>query len=331
MTVRRWKMVCCMAFAAMIGVSGCSALGGADDEPAGGGSGALEKTSIKVATLVSVDLVPFWKALDEGYFRAVGLDVKAENADSGAASQGKVINGEADIALTTYPLFFIAQQSKAVDLRLVAGATSASPKSNQLMVAPNSPVKSVEDLPGKRIAITSKNAASDILTRSMMRDHGVDYSTVKWVPVLLPNMAAALKDNQVDAAYMPEPFQTEASNSMGATPIVDVASGSTKDFPITGFAATAKWAEKNKNTMAAFQLAMLRATRDTNSNLDNIRPLLPKYTKVTERTAALVTLPHYVSTLEVLPIQRVSDKLHELGALPERLDAANLIVQQVHP
>ncbi|WP_372663507.1 ABC transporter substrate-binding protein [Amycolatopsis kentuckyensis] len=332
MSVRRWKMLCCIASLAALGLSGCSALGGSSDEPAKPGAGGLEKTSLKVAIQPSVDAAPYWLAQEGEYFKREGLEVQTTLAENPAASLQKLVSGEADLAELTYPTFFVAAK-KGEDIRLVADGTAATPKSNVLVTVPTSPVKSVNDLPGKRIAITSKNSTSELLTRSVMKDHGLDPSTVKWVYLPLPNMAQALKDNQVDAAYQPEPFASAAARTVGATPFIDVAgpSSSTQDFPILGYDAKREWTEKYPNTMAAFQRAMLKATRDANAARSNWEPLVIKNAKAEDQDVKLMTPPGFRSTLDARRIRRVVDLMSQLGVITGDLNVDGLIVKQVSP
>ncbi|WP_410643612.1 ABC transporter substrate-binding protein [Amycolatopsis sp. lyj-346] len=333
MAVRRWKMLCCIASSAVVGLTGCSALGGSSDEPDKPGAGGLEKTSLKIAIQPSVDAAPVWLAQDGGYFKAEGLDVQTVVGNDGPTVLAKVKSGDADLGGITYPVAFVAQQSGAVDLRFVADGTAASPKSNQLFTVPNSPVKAVTDLPGKRIAITSKNSTSDILTRAVMRDHGLDYSKVTWVFLPLPNMAAALRDGQADAAYQPEPFAQKTARTVGATAFIDVAhpSTSTEDFPVLGYSAQREWTEKYPNTMAAFQRAMLKATRDVNASRATWEPLVVKYAKVEPEDASLMVAPRFTSTLDARRLQRVPRLMQQLGVIPTEVDAASMIVKQVSP
>ncbi|MFJ7212749.1 ABC transporter substrate-binding protein [Amycolatopsis sp. NPDC098790] len=312
--------------AALALTSSCSALGG--DKPTAVAGSQLETSGLTVSIISTVDLAPLWAAQDAGYFAAEGLNVKIDIADSGAKTMTKVIAGDANIALTTWTLLFVAQSEGGADFRLVADATTATPKSNKIVTVPTSPVKHVEDLPGKRIAYTSKNAASDVLTQSVMRDRGLDRSTVTWVPVPLPNMAAALQQGKVDAAYMPEPFVTDAANTVGAIPIVDIGSGSTLDFPLTGYATTATWAQANPKTIAAFQRALIRGTAAVRDDRGLLERLIVKYAKVSETTAKLMELPGYGAQLDARRLQRVPDTLHDLGIIPSTVDASRMIVHQ---
>jgi NitT/TauT family transport system substrate-binding protein len=301
-------------------LSACSQRGGS------GTSGAVEKPAIRVAIFSAVDLATFWLAQEGGYFKAEGLDVQADTGASGQEALTRMTNGQDDLALSTYTLFFLAKNN-GTDVKLIADATSASPRSNELVTVPNSPVKTVEDLDGKRIAISSKNAASDVLTRSVMRDHGVGFDKVQWVPMPLPEMAAALAQGRVDAAYQPEPFLTQSAKVAGAYPVIDAASGSTQAFPLTGFGSTAKWVEAHPKTMLAFQRAMLNATRAAVDRA-RIEPLVVRNAKVDQDIASLMVMPAFGSTLDARRIQRVPDLLQQLGVVQTKLDASSMITPQ---
>ncbi|MFJ1763072.1 ABC transporter substrate-binding protein [Amycolatopsis sp. NPDC088138] len=308
-------------FSAALLLAGCNQAGGSVSA-----GGNVEKPAIRVAIFTAVDLATLWLAQQGGYFKAEGLDVQTDVASSGQESLNRMTKGQDDIALSTYTLYFLAKSS-GTDVQLVADATSASPLSNEVVTVPNSPVKTVNDLGGKRIAISSKNAASDILTRSVMRDHGVDFSKVQWVPMPLPEMGAALAQGKVDAAYQPEPYLTQAAKVSGAYPVVDAASGSTQSFPLTGFGATGKWVQEHPKTMAAFQRAMLAATRDS-VDRGRIEPLVVKNARVDQDIASLMVMPAFGSTLDARRIQRVPDLLQQLGIIQTKIDASEMIAPQ---
>jgi NitT/TauT family transport system substrate-binding protein len=318
-----------LALTAVLVITGaCTALGG-PSTPASTSNGAAEKTAIKVSVVPTIDSIPFWIAQENGYFKAEGLDVTGDVAPTGDKSMTKAISGEVDIAATTYTLLFVAKSQNAADLRLVADATSASPQSNEILTLPTSPVKHIEDLAGHKVAITSKNAPSDILTRSVLKDHNIDPGTVTWVPLSQPNMAAALQHGDVDAIYQAEPFVSQAATKVGAYPIADVASGATLDFPIVGFVATGKWVQDNPKTLAAFQRAMDKATKIATADRAQVERVAVKYAKVEADVAAMMKLPNFHISLDARRIQRVPDALLRLGSIPSKVDAAPMIAPQI--
>ena len=289
-------------------------------------AGDVEKPSIRVAILTTVDLAPLWLAQEGGYFKAEGLDVQTDVGASGQETLTRMTNGQDDLALSTYTLFFLAKNT-GTDVKLVSDGTSASPRSNEIVTVPNSPVKTVSDLGGKRIAISSKNAASDVLTRSVMRDHGVETDKVQWVPMPLPEMGLALAQGRVDAAYQPEPFLTQAAKTAGAYPVVDAASGSTQAFPLTGYGATAKWVQDHPKTVRAFQRAMLNATRAAVDRA-RVEPLVVRNARVDQDIASLMVMPAFGSTLDARRIQRVPDLLQQLGVIQTKIDASSMLAPQ---
>lgn len=325
---RRLRGALALALTAIVTttVGGCGLLGG-DDTSSSSGSGNLEKSKIKVAVMSTIDTAPFRLAQDGGYFKAEGLDVEAVEAATGQVSLTKLIGGEVDIAYASYTPFFIAMSKGTADIKLVADASSAGPKSTMLVTLPTSSVKNVNDLAGKKIGITAPNTVSDTLSKSVMKDHGVDFSKVQWVPLPLPNVAGALKNGDIDAGFLTEPFITQAAKSAGTIPVVDTATGATQDFPTAGYGALGNFTGTNPKTVAAFQRAMLKATNDA-ADRAKIEPLLVKYAKIDKDTAALTALLTFQSTLDARRIQRVPDLLLQMGAIPAKIDVAPMIAAQ---
>ena len=161
----------------------------------------------------------------------------------------------------------------------------------------------------------------------MLKDHGVDTSKFQWVPMTLPNMAAGLKNGDIDAAYNPEPYLTQASKTVGATPVVDIGTGATQDFPLVGFGALGQFVDKNPKTLAAFQRALSKAVRES-ADRAMVEQLVVKYAMVDAETAALLTLPTFGATLDARRLQRVPDLLLQTGVITAKLDAAPMLAPQ---
>jgi Acyl-CoA dehydrogenase, C-terminal domain len=73
-------------------------------------------------------------------------------------------------------------------------------------------------------------------------------------------MTHALQTNQVQAAWMVEPFVTYAEMT-GAEPLADTDSGATQNLPIAGYMVTQSWEQKYPGTAAAFRRALLEGQR----------------------------------------------------------------------
>jgi NitT/TauT family transport system substrate-binding protein len=314
-----------IAGGALMGAGGCSLLGGsqgAAQQP----KGNLEKASIKVAVLADTAVAPVFLAQQKGYFQQEGLQVQIVQAASGPVALNGMIGGDYDIAYSSYVPFFAAQARNVAPLKLVADAASLPANAFVLMTGRNSPIKTPADLTGKTIAVSDVRTVSDLLVMSMMRAHGVD-PRVQWARISFPDMPNAVAQNRVDVAAIVEPFVTQAARTVGALPLVDLASGPTQDFPLTGYGATAKFADANPNTLRAFQRAHARATADAQDR-GQIQPFVQAATKIDEPTAALITLLTMRSTADATRLQRVTALMKDFNFIDKDIDVASMIIPQ---
>ena len=193
-----------------------------------------------------------------------------------------------------------------------------------MLARPDSLVKTPQDLPGKKVAINTLKSINEILVRSALQTNGVDPNSVQLVDMPFPDMLPALQNNQVDVAVMVEPFITQASKAIGAVSLLDVASGPTAEIPTSGGVTTADFAEQNPNTLAAMQRALTKAVADLGDR-SIVEQTLPTYTKIDAPTAALISLPNYLSSLDQTRLQRMVDLMLQFQVLPEPVDVAPLL------
>jgi NitT/TauT family transport system substrate-binding protein len=313
-------------------LSSCSLLGGEDDpaESSSGGDKGLEKTTVSVSIMKTTDLAPLHLAMQEGYFEDEGLTIKTVDAKSGGESTQKLVAGEVDIAYSSYTPFFGAEDKGAAKalggIKLVADASSAGPGSCVVVALPNSSVKSVQDLAGKRVAVTATGTISDLLVNSTLKTNGVDYQSIQWVATPFPATADALKNGLVDAAFATEPFIAATERNAGAVPVFDTATGPTADMSTAGYASTGNFTKENPKTIAAFQRAMQRGTELALSDRSLVEPLLVKFSGVDEQTAKMAVLLTFQSKLDATRIQRVPDLMKEFGVLNTAIDVSKMMI-----
>lgn len=312
--------------------AGCGLLGSSDNSaPAGPTPGGLEKPNLKISVMTTTDLAPFNLAVKNGYFRDAGFtfdpakDVSV--AKSGGDSVAKLTAKEVDIAYSSYTPFFVAKSKGAGDIKLIADASSAGPNSCVVIAMPDSPVKSIRDMAGKRVAVTARNTISDLLVMSTLKTNGIDWRSIQWVEMPFPSFNNALAKHEVDAAFVTEPFYTSAMKTVGAVPIFDTAVGPTANMPTAGFGAIGDFVDKNPKTVAAFQKVMERATNEAKSDRSKVEPLLQEYAKIDADTAKLATLLTFQSALDPTRIQRVPDLMYEFGVIKEKIDVASMIAK----
>jgi NitT/TauT family transport system substrate-binding protein len=307
----------------------------------GGGNAApavIEQPALNVAVVPTADSAGFFVALHEGLFTARGLHVTFIPA----VSSQTVINAQAldepgdriDISCGNYVSYIQAQLSYdegkrsssasssmvAADLDIFAEGSLMEPDAQGLYVMPGSHISTLAGLEGKTIGVNAPNNILYLLAASALADHGLSVSGVHFAYYPLPQMAAVLKAGKIAAAVLPEPFATEAEESMGVTLLSDLDQGATGAFPVQGCAVTRQWAAVHPGTLAAFRAAFEQGQQiaDTNrSAVEQAMAALPAPLGLSEETAAMMTLDSYpVGPVDAVRIQRVADVMREFLGFP---------------
>lgn len=125
----------------------------------------------------------------------------------------------ADVA-DTVPIFAQAAGSK---LAYVA-EESPSPGAQAILVHPGSPIKTVADLKGKKIAVT-KGAGSHYLLLAALAKSGLTFKDIKPAYLAPADGRAAFVSNNVDAWVAWDPFLTSARRQSNATMLADGSNG----------------------------------------------------------------------------------------------------------
>jgi NitT/TauT family transport system substrate-binding protein len=282
-------------------------------------------THVDVGVLPIIDDAPVFIALQHGLFRAQGLDVTPVTLGSGEASTRELLSGKLQFAFSNY-VTTILDAGNGAKLRIVADGAQTLPDTNVLLIAKNSPIRSVQDLRGKTIAVNSLGNIGTLMVDSTLQTYGVPVNSVKFKVIGFPQMAQALQDRLVDAAWMSEPFITEAGEQTGAEELADTASGAMTDFPIAGYATLLGYAQQHPSTVAAFQRALtqaeiLAATRSV------VEQALPTYISgMAPRLLAAVHLDSYPASLSEARLQRVADTMLQAGMLSHPFDTQQLLL-----
>ncbi|MFC0863056.1 ABC transporter substrate-binding protein [Sphaerimonospora cavernae] len=308
--------------AAVLALTACSNSETTSSSPDDDG---LEKTTLVVGTIPVPDSAPLQVAIDRGFFKEEGLEVKPEVVAGGAVGVQKLLGGSIDLTLGAYIGTFLAQDKGAGKFKYVADSYGAAPGAFVIMVKKDSPIKTVADLKGKKIAVNTFQSVMQLTAEVQMKVAGVTATPDQFVEKPFPDMPAALENGQVDAAAMVEPFITVESKAGGRI-ITDEMTGPTEDLPVAGWFTTEDTANKYPKTMAAFQRALGKAQELVANDRKIVEETLPKYTKIDAATAAVISLGSYPTSLSETRLQRVIDLMKEYGYLKTELDAKSMIL-----
>jgi len=311
-----------LLLAPLLAVAACG-----DNEPSSSAqtdTGGLEKTELTIGTVPVLGVAPLYIAIEKGYFKAEGLNVTPKIYPSGALSLPAMIKGEIDLVFSNYISLYRAQSEGTGKLRVIAEGSASAPNSFGLYVMPNSPIREAKDLAGKKIGVNARNNIATVLTNEALKSAGVDISTLNFVEVPFPEMAATLQRGDLDAAFFAEPFITVASAQLGVNRILDAGIGTTDGLPIDGYAGTEGWVKQHPKTAAAFQKALQKAAADA-ANRTETEKVVTGYAKVDPKFAPLMAPLQYPTSVNSTRLQRVADLMLAQNILKAKLDVASFV------
>jgi len=324
------KIAYCLAAAIPVAIlAGCSS--GSGSAPGGNAAGvtaatgpAPEVSTITIDAVPTADAAGLYIASDEGLFARQGLTVKIVPINGGEFGLPDLQNGQAQLVEGNYVSFILAQiagtfGAKPIDLRMIADTSQMQPGDQALYVLPGSPYKTVADLAKDHatIGINSPDNIAQVLLGSLFAADGLELSAVRQVvqPVL-PSMPADLDEHKVDAAWLPQPFGTEAELDYGAVQLADFDQGAIADFPIGTIVGDTQWVRTHPTTVAAFLRAFRAGQQIADTDRAAVEQALVAHTGVSKVVAATMTIDSYPLVMDVPVMQRVADAMFEFGVTP---------------
>ena len=167
-------------------------------------------TTIRFTSSASDDLRPLLYAQSAGLFQKAGLNVVIDKAASGGVVAQSVIGGAMDIGKASL-VSLIAAYARGVPFALIAPSAIHRKDDNNsgIMIAANSPLKSVLDLQGKVVGCTAIGDIGYLGIRGLIDAQGGDSSTVKWVEIPISTLGPAIEAGRVDAGLTIEPVMSK--------------------------------------------------------------------------------------------------------------------------
>lgn len=264
--------------------------------------------------LPTADYAPAIIAQQEGFFEKEGLKVTIRNTTTATVVPG-LLGGEFHISGVNWIAYLLATNRK-IDLVTIGELDRGAPGYTSFLVRENSDIKSIGDLLGKKVAVVALNGNCDILLNEALRTQGLDYKSVRYLSVPVPDMGPTLVRDGVDAACVPEPLLSVVKAQGGVRSVMDLFAGVGDGFPITGFATTADFAKKNPNTVAALRRAVDKGRELASKDPARVRAALPTYTAIKPDLAEKLSLPFYPAKTDLSALSAGIEMMKRFGLLP---------------
>ncbi|KAA2248877.1 ABC transporter substrate-binding protein [Solihabitans fulvus] len=283
----------------------------------------LERPTLRVGVMKVVDIAPLRMSLND-VFKNAGLDLQLVEEPSEDEALNQLENGAVELVWASHVSMFRAAD-KGQKLQVEGEAYQAAANTMALVAMPGSRYDDAGAKDKPKIAVNSDRDLGALTTKSVLGVAKVNPNNITFVPTASSDMINSLKAGTVDAAWMVEPYITQAQKQVGARIVTDAARGATQNFPMSGYAASKKFADANPKTLAAFRSALQEAQQRAGNSPLLVQDALPTYAGVDSSDAALVSIGTFPLSLNPIRLQRVADLMNNLGFLNNRLDVQQLL------
>lgn len=318
---RRHRIRSLIGLGLAAGLTLVTACGGSSAEDAG-------TKTLTVSNPANVSNVPLHIAMEQGFFQEEGLTVRAD-VDLGSGSTVEaVIGGQVDMAWTNV-VSAIGVYSKGLGVRMAAVTDTAVPGAQQVLVPKDSPVRSLADLVGKKVAVLSPNTVCILGIRSALNAQGLPADGITFTPVAPPEHANVLESGEVAATCTSDPFRTLMIEKLGARSVLEASTGELSGHPVGGYVVSERFAKENAATLAAFRRALVKAARFANARPDAVRIALPKFAAVDPGIADRVVVNKFVEAdpAAIRPeLQRIADAMRTYGMVDKPVDVSGFLL-----
>lgn len=164
---------------------------------------STELADVKIGTLATEDILPFWVAENDGLFAEAGINASIEVFQSATELIAALSCGDVQYAMTD-PMVSasIFASGTPVQIEWITLGTDASQGRFGIMSADDS-ISSLKDLAGVEIGVGS-NTILEYVMDTLMKDAGIDESKIKKNELQkLPVRYEAMRSGKVKAAALP--------------------------------------------------------------------------------------------------------------------------------
>lgn len=299
------------------------------------------KSNISLTAMPLVSNGAIYAGIDQGFFAKHGITLDISTVSSLPATISAVQGGTTDMAFAGNISLFQALD-KNIDLNIVAPFAGMAPKYwnkmqageagftreiTALMVAPDSQFKSPGDLNGKTVAVGDAQGQGELTLRSVIKEHGGDPSTVKYVVMSSADATNALMAGKVDAAMTTEPAMVKAEQAgykILSWPVVETL----KEGPTSSIVASADYIKKNPETVARFNCGIREANAYANDHHDVIRQRIAQEQKVDPATLAKAVVPYFYTSMDIKGLERFAGVTKSFGFIKKDIDMNALVIPQ---
>lgn len=280
--------------------------------------------------------LPLFVAVEEGYFKQVGLDVEVTKFQTANEVMNALATGRIDgIGGIGLPTYFAVEQNTPGLFKICWLCAETKEKSvNSFLARKDSDLSSLADLTGKRVGtFTGSTQVLNVrLILAKFMDPDKDVTIVQVSPQL---QIQALVSKQFDALFTIEPIPTIAVEQGVARVLVDNPRCKyiQDPFPAGAAVLASKFVAAHPEEADKARRAMEQALDFIEAHEAAAKTFLPKYTPLAPELAEKSRLYDWwkLGEADQAAVQGLADLLYKGGELKARVETANLYLAAGKP
>jgi TRAP transporter solute receptor, TAXI family len=143
-----------------------------------------------------------------------GMNASAQSTGATVANINMLKEGSVDLAIVQNDITYYAvngtEMFKDKKVENLRGIAALYPETCQIVTLESTGIKSIADLKGKRVAVGAAGSGAEANARQILEAYGITYDDIDEQFLSFGEAASALKDGNVDAAFVTAGFPTAA-------------------------------------------------------------------------------------------------------------------------
>jgi len=290
-----------------------------------------ETRKINIGYKKHIAYIPFFVAMDKGFFSNNNLAVEPIIFESTNQMLGSLVAGQIDSVIggANLPTILSLAEKSPDSLKIFSETkTSDDGLLTCAMTKKNSDINNLKNLKGKKVAVWP-GGFSLIWLEDTLNTVGLKKSDIKEIVLESNLQLAALESGQVDALFTIEPLCTFGVNKgIGKIIYFNPLKNTTEIFAASvisnNFIANSGQATEN----------IIKATEDAiefmKNNPEESLAIIAKWTDYDEKLIKGIDIPKYSkqTEIDVEAIEDLAEKLYEKKLLENKIDINGLIVKK---
>ena len=280
---------------------------------------------------IYVDL-PLFVAKDQGFFDKRGVKVELKRFASSPEIGTALVSGDVQVGASIAYSVVLSIESRDPGKLKVFIVDSETPENylSSFVALPNSGIKTVADLKGKKLA-SFPGPTAVTFCKMVLEKFGLNPSTdLQIVELEVGSHLSALESKTVDALFTYEPTATQAVLEKGAVKILPgaVESQIINPWQAGVWVVADEFAKRNSGDSRKVMLALYDAIDFIRANPAAAKNALTNYTSIKPSVAqATPNIPFAkIGEVDMSAFQKHADILHERGIISKRIEAAGLLI-----